>query len=221
MLNKNEVLRYLGWRGQELSPELEAMVAETMAECEALARPKWTHRRYPLERTATGLALPGAALTLIGEAIAKHLEGAEEAILFAATLGQEVDAAIRKLSYTDMTRSVILDASSSALIEDICDAACEDISRAVEAEGLSLGPRFSPGYGDLPLSIQRDFLAAINASRAIGLGCTESSMLLPSKSVTAVMGLFRSPVASSVDKCAACPARENCQYRRDGSTCQS
>ena len=76
------------------------------------------------------------------------------------------------------------DALCSAAIEGFCD-----LLNARLAEGLSTRARFSPGYGDMSLEYQRDFISVLDAGKNIGLALTQSLMLTPTKSVTALIGI--------------------------------
>ena len=91
--------------------------------------------------------------------------------------------------------------------------AWEDLRRAGEAEGWHLRPRFSPGYGDFPLSCQRELLTLLRAPETIGLTAGESMLLLPTKSVTAVMGRSRLALPCHRTGCEAC-GKTDCAFRR-------
>jgi len=223
-IDKGEVLRYLGHRGQQLTEELEQMVDEMLELCARLAKPRWTHRRMSLEAAGSPVVLEGGALRLEGADIAAHLAGACEAAVMAVTLGVEVEGRIRRLELADMVRSLVLDAAATALTETACDACQEEIARAAGEDGLVTGARFSPGYGDLPLTVQPDILRVLDTQRKIGLTCTASLILLPRKSVTAVIGLFprdKRPVKQRGRRsCDSCARRMTCTFRRDGGSCE-
>lgn len=213
-IDKAEVLRYLGHRGQGYGPALDAVIDGAIAECHAGARPRHVWRLFELERTPEGIRLAGTDFVLPGGDIAAHLEGAQRCGLLAATLGAEVEARLRALSRTDMTAALALDAAATACIEAYCDDACAALAGEAAALGLYAGPRFSPGYGDLPLAIQPGLLRLLDAERRIGLTCTDSRILLPRKSVTAVAGLFEGPVPERGPACAGCNLRERCGFLR-------
>ena len=75
------------------------------------------------------------------------------------------------------------------MIEAYCDACQKELSTEAAKEGLYLRSRFSPGYGDFSLDYQKELLILLDAPKRIGLTVTDSMMLTPTKSVTAVMGL--------------------------------
>ena len=119
---------------------------------------------------------------------------------------------------TDVAESFAIDCLCSAAVEQVCDAAEEEIFSVIEAPYRTW--RFSPGYGDLPLGIQGSFLKMLNAQRRIGLTVTDSMLLIPSKSVTALIGISDAPVSRGKRGCGSCNMRENCAYRRGGRSCQ-
>ena len=80
----------------------------------------------------------------------------------------------------------VYDAVGSALAESVCDEAEKMIKRNSKCR-----PRFSPGYGDFPLSVQRDVLSLVNAERLVGITLTDTNLMLPQKSITAVVGISK------------------------------
>ena len=96
-----------------------------------------------------------------------------------------------------------------------------DVRTQAANVGLSANWRFSPGYGDCPLSAQPSILAALNASRLLGLTATTTNLLMPTKSVTAFIGLFDGPVhdANTRPTCNICRLRPSCAFRARGKTC--
>ncbi len=154
---------------------------------------------------------------LIGQDIQIHLEHCDSVILFCATLSQSTDACIRAAQAEDILKGIMIDAMASALTEQLCDQA--------EQEMLSSFPekypawRFSPGYGDLPLSIQTDFLRLINAEKRLGICVSDGGLLIPTKSVTAITGLSDQPLPKAKKGCAICNLSQTCLYRKKGVHC--
>ncbi len=116
--------------------------------------------------------------------LAKDLTGCESALLFGATVGVELDRLIAKYGRISPSRALMLQAIGAERIEALCDVFCSDI-----ADGRIARPRFSPGYGDLSLEVQRDIFSILDPGKRIGLFLTESMLMSPSKSVTAIMGI--------------------------------
>ena len=137
----------------------------------------------------------------------------------AATLGADVEQLLMHVQVSDMARALILDSCASAAVENLCDNLEADLRTQVEAEGCYLTDRFSPGYGDLPLALQGDFCALLDTQRRIGLTVSESSLLIPRKSVTALIGVADHPVTGSLAGCDTCLLREKCEWRKRGMPC--
>lgn len=167
------------------------------------------------------VALSGTSLSLEGHAIARHLRGARQAALLACTLGAESERRLRLLSALSATDALLYGAAASSLAEGAADAAERAVAAWAAENNLRCGARFSPGYGDLPLSVQPALLAALDAHRRIGLAATCDNLLVPAKSVTAVIGLFDASVTppDARDRCGACPRYDDCPLRKEGATC--
>ena len=138
----------------------------------------------------------------------------QEVILFAATLGAGVDLLLRRYSRLSMSRAVVLQACAAARIESYCNEINDKLKAEAAEEGLYLRPRFSPGYGDLPLSCQPDFCRVLEAEKTVGITLTESFLMMPSKSVTAVIGVSKIAAGCVKEGCEVC-SNKNCLYRRD------
>ena len=214
--NIEEILRYLGVRG-EAPGELRARVERVAAELAESLKPKYLYRAFPTQRTEQGVCLAGSGVTLPGELAAKMLAACDTALLLVCTLGMEFERRLRALEKRDMGEAVILDACGSAWVESGCDRAEREI--AGRFAGRFLTDRFSPGYGDLPLALQPEVLAALNAEKLLGIHVGESFLMTPSKSVTAVIGVSDTPQPARVRGCAYCAMNRTCELRRGGTSC--
>ena len=214
---KSEVLRYLGRKNQEVPEGLSGMIDECIALMHDTAAPRHISREFKVSPGAGCIALDGTGILLPGKDIARHLRGCDRAVLMAATLGAQTDALIQKWGRADLTRALVLDACATRLTEEYCDEIEREIRAQATAFGFMAARRFSPGYGDLPLDIQPRILDVLNACRQIGLTCTESLILLPRKSVTAIIGLGEK-LSLPPGGCAGCAMNHTCDFRKDGST---
>jgi len=211
-----ETLRYLGVRG---APD-EALRRDVEQAAAALAeqvQPQYTYRVFPAVPGPDGIVLAGAGMTLPGETAAKMLAECGRAALLLCTLGAPFETLLRACQARSMARAVVLDACGSALVEAGCAAAEREI--AERFPGCWLTDRFSPGYGDLPLALQTSLCAALDAGRRLGVSVTESLLLNPTKTVTAVIGLAETPQAARIRGCGACALGDACAYRKGGGTC--
>ncbi|MBR5259143.1 MAG: vitamin B12 dependent methionine synthase [Eggerthellaceae bacterium] len=172
-----------------------------------------------------GVAGGKAALILPGEDIAKHLEGAAGVALLAVTLGHESERLIRRETALSATDGMLVDAAASSMAEVAVCELHERLRSWAAAQGLHVGPRFSPGYGDLPLSVQPAILAQLNATRMLGMSTTDAYMLVPAKSITAIVGLFvdeceDEALPSDSRSCEECTMADVCLLRKQGRTCR-
>ena len=219
-LDRQEVLRYLGYRGQTIDSRTDALISGCMDQMLKTAKPRYVYRifevRQDIEKET--ILLPECGLVLPGRDIYEHLRECRKCALMAATLGIEADNLIRVAETGEMSRAVILDACATDMIEKVCDWAEREIEARAAEENRGVNFRFSPGYGDLPLTLQGQIGAVLDTVRKIGLTMTENSLMIPRKSVTALIGFTVRP-RKQVSKCAACSMRGQCRFRKEGTTC--
>lgn len=211
-----EPLRYLGVRG-EPDPALRLEMSAVADRLTRAVTPRWVWRVFHVKHTFDGEGLAETNLTLTGEMAHKMLADCGQAVLLACTLGAGFEAMLRAEQARSMARAAMLDVCGSAWVEAGCDQAEEEIS--ARFPGLYLTDRFSPGYGDLPLGLQRDICGLLDAQRRLGVQVMDSLLLNPTKSVTAVIGLSDRPQPARIRGCGFCNLRESCQYRKEGKTC--
>ena len=179
--------------------------------------PRYIHLVCQLRHTEQGVLCEGTTLLLTGADIAAHLAGCDRAAVLCATLSSGADAAIRQAGAFDVLAGMMTDAMASALTEQLCDAAEAEILAGLP--GLHPTWRYSPGYGDLPLTVQGDLLRTVNAEKRLGVTLSDSGMLIPSKTVTAVIGLSSKPIPKGKRGCAVCNMNQTCPYRAKGVHC--
>lgn len=211
MTDRAEIIRYLGYGSAAPDTEILALIETCVQEVEAAAEPKSVMRRFPVEVYEDRVMAAG--LTLYSKQLAKNLKDCREVVFFAATLGTGVDRLLHKYLKLQVSKAVVIQATAAAAME----AYCNQCQRALEAEcageGLFVRPRYSPGYGDLSLTVQAEFLQVLQAQKTVGIVLTEGDIMLPEKSVTAIMGL--SPVRTICHRegCEIC-GNTGCAYRR-------
>lgn len=211
-----EALRYLG--AGDCPPERARQeMAAVARELTERLWPRYTYRVFSLDHEAEGVRLREADLLLPGQTAGTLLSGCRQAVLMACTLGAEFDALLRAEQARDMAKAAMLNACGSALVE----AGCDEVEReaAKRFPDLYRTDRFSPGYGDLPLSLQPRICAALDTERRLGLVVSDSCLMNPVKSVTAVIGLAETPRMARIRGCAFCAMRETCALRKGGKRC--
>ncbi len=226
-IDRAEALRYLGYAGQDIEPALAARIEEVFADAERTFVARGASRVFPVDAGGLdGQGLPcirlsGTAVVLTGRSIFRHLKDARAAVVLAVTLGMESERALRAGAGRDALRAAVLDAGLSALVEAAAEAVDADAKRAAAPWGLTGNSRFSCGYGDCPLDAQPSLLDALDARRALGIALTPSALMIPSKSITAVFGLFEGDAAGqdASRTCRGCRLRAGCAFRARGARC--
>ncbi len=212
-----EILRYLGAAGSgdmQFQQKLAALYEELRQE----APPRQRYRVFPLERTETGLVLTGSSLPpLTGQSAKTLLSESHSVVLLCCTLGAAFERKLRAASARSMELTLLLDACGSALVEEGCDALEQELKERFR--GAFLTDRFSPGYGDLPLTLQPEILKALDAARRLGVTVNEQLLMNPTKSVTALIGISDRPQRARIRGCAFCALNETCIYRKGGMHC--
>ncbi len=183
--DRKEILRYAGIRGSV--PEIEALLDECLDEVGDKLTYKVCYREFPL--SWGGALLDLGFMKTASLSLAKNLSGCESIVLFAATVGTLLDRLIARYAVISQTKALLLGAIGAERTESLCDTFNREISLEKAARGYQTRPRFSPGYGDLPLTAQREIFAVLDCPRKIGVTLSESLLMSPSKSVTAIIGV--------------------------------
>ncbi|MBE5802624.1 MAG: methionine synthase [Clostridiales bacterium] len=222
-----EALRYLGaGRAADGSAaaELRIAVQRMLEQLDHVITPNRLYRLFTLCHDPDGSVLlmdsaDQAVLTLTGKLAQIMLHDCHQAALMLSTLGVTFDSLLRTQQARSMADAAILNACGNVLVEEACDQTEREL--AAQMPDLYLTDRFSPGYGDLPLTLQPTLLRALDANRLAGVYATESCLMNPTKTVTAIVGLSHRPQQAKIRGCAYCSLKETCTIRKDGKRCDS
>ena len=182
VIDKNEVLRYAGIKDvenanlplyDEVLKELDGKLSYKVCCVEAQVK-------------ITGKICDFGFFKAESEKLSQNLDGCKKVILFAATLGVEIDRLIAKYGALSPAKALILDAFGNERIEALCNTFCNELKE----NNLTLKPRFSPGYGDLAIEVQKEIFSVLGCQKKIGLTLNDSMLMSPSKSVTAFVGII-------------------------------
>lgn len=207
-----EAIRYLGYGRNTADDRTLAMIDEAFADIEKAAGPKSICRIFNMEQDADGQIIIGK-MKITSRSLSRNLRGCTKVILFGATLGIGVDRIITRASLTDMSKAVVLQACAAACLEEFCDMEQARLAEELEAEALYLRPRFSPGYGDFDIAFQKPLMQMLDCAKSIGLTMTDSYMMTPTKSVTALIGAGTMKIRCPAAGCESC-GKTDCEYRR-------
>ena len=184
-IDRAEVLRYARVRvsDEETDRILDECISLTDGKVSSLV----CYRIFDIKICEDSIDL-GFAKTS-SKSLMKTMSDCDKAIVFCATAGGEIDRLIARNSLTSPAKAIMLQALGSERVEAVCDAFCHKIADTVSQMGYACTKRFSPGYGDLPLELQRDIFLAIAPTVKIGVNLGENLFMTPTKSVTAIIGL--------------------------------
>ena len=205
-----EVLHFLGWRAAPLEPELLEQIKQMTAFVQSKIAPRVIIRRFPIDQDHR---LAQTVFTPKGDDVMRLLDHCDEAVLMAATLGAESERMLLRTQAVSSVDALLMDAVLSATIEAVCDEQEEKLRRELLPLGLYLTDRFSPGYGDMPLEQTKEICAVLQTQKSIGLSVSHSGLMIPRKSVTAIMGVSKREPQRRPRGCVGCAMRENCALR--------
>ena len=180
----NETLRYAGM--PDCQKEALIFIAEDVIRtCEEKMQPGLVYRICEISSIESNRVILDNGTCLTGSLVAKYLVGCSQVCVLVGTVGLSVDRVISAYSYKSSVEGLLADAAGSAAIEAVVDDFCDRISEKCRSK-----PRISPGYGDFPLTNQSVIFSLLDATKSIGTCLNDSLLISPSKSVTALVGLF-------------------------------
>ena len=206
--NIKEILRYMGCR--KADDPIGALVNECIAELSDKLTYKVCYTELPIQPTDDGVDL--SFMQTNSKGLKRNLLGCEKIVLFAATVGLEIDRLIARYGVISPVKSVAFQAIGAERIESLCDMFNEEVKSCAAAENLYTRPRFSAGYGDVELSAQREIFKVLDCQRKIGLTLNDSLIMSPSKSVTAIIGISDKPRENCAEHCSGC-SKTDCEFR--------
>lgn len=217
-VDEKETRRYAGLARSEDFPT--KLISEACLEVQSLAKPMGIYEIYPYQSKQAVIAAP-EPLGLTGEVIKKHLAGAEKVAILAVTIGNHLEQAIAgHFEKGEYTSALLLDAAATTAVEMVADQLNELIDQQAARLGYRTTWRFSPGYGNWDITAQSAIIKLAGAEQ-IGITVTETSMMSPRKSVSAVIGFIprsstvAAAASSDMDKntCANC-TQIDCQSKK-------
>ncbi len=185
-VDMREISRYLGCR--ERNDDVETLILSALDICKDKLSYRLCYAEYDLKIDGYTCDLGFARVESCD--LAKCLLGCSRILLFAATVGVGIDRLILRYGKSEPSLSLALQAVGSERVEALADEFCREMKESYAKGSLSLRPRFSAGYGDLTLELQRDIFAALGCEKRIGVTLNDSLIMSPSKSITAIIGIY-------------------------------
>lgn len=202
---KKEILRYAGCK------RIGADIEELLDSCIKEAENSFTYKvcYTQLDLNVSGDVCDFGLFSVESNGLSANLKACKKVVLCGATVGVEIDRLISKYSRISPSKALMFQAIGAERIEALCDAFCAMFEKE---NGVFLKPRFSPGYSDLSLSVQKEVFRILDCPKNIGLSLNDSMLMSPSKSVTFFCGVTNSPNKVTLNKCSLCE-KLDCAFR--------
>ena len=183
-MDKKEVLRYLRTNSKTQDEAILSLVDEAIKKLEETVKPKTLYRVFDCDVSEDTVRINGYFFE--SKRLAENLKGCKKAVLFGATLGIECDRLINLSLHENLSMGMALQAAAAQKIEEVCD----ELENEIKAQyGINLRQRYSPGYFDLDITEQKKVFELLELTKRIGITLTDTCEMLPSKSVTAFIGI--------------------------------
>lgn len=205
---KENALKYLGYTTTSIDPKIDSILEQCIKEIKEISIPKFVCKTFTLDHSP--LQIKELAVTLPYQELLDLFDSCHSCLIIGCTLGQEVERHLKYLSKIDMTKMTIFDAVASSYIEYVCDQ---------YEDSLPLGDhtfRFCPGYGEVPITLNKTFARALDMPKHIGLTVQDSNILLPQKSMIGMIGIGDKKYKKH---CFSCIKKQDCPFRKRGQRC--
>ncbi len=214
-ISKSEIMRYLGYKKGSSDKRLDGEIMDAVEELERTALFNYVYRDFDVKEDENRLILKDSPIVIESKKLKSHLINSKRAVVMAVTLGFQVEKKLKYFSKLDLSKGIVYEACAAALIEELCDYVQSEIEAEACEEGYYITDRYSPGYGDLSLEVQPQIIKALEAQKRIGLSTTENHILIPRKSVTAIIGLTVEGNNPTIG-CKNCNKNDDCDYKNKG-----
>lgn len=205
---KENALKYLGHTGQQITDEMESLLDECIRDVKHVSQPKVVSRRFDL--SGDSLEIRELGLSLPGNQIREAFLQCSHCLFIGATLGITLERKIKYYEKSDMTKAAVMDAVSSAYLEAYCDEYEESLGYPNRSY------RLCPGYGDIPLSFNREIARVLDIGKTLGITLTPDNLMIPQKSMLGLIGIG---TPERKKQCGQCVMREDCVFRKRGQRC--
>ena len=189
-----ELFRYAGFAKQALADitdtQMKELAQSAVQDISQAMNCRSVYAKFPLE-FLDGERICFADKILTSHYLMLNLHDCHCVYLFAATLGPAVDKLIQKESRINPAKAVMMQAAGAMFIEKYVDLLQDFLREQEAAEGNLLRPRYSPGFGDVPLTVQKTFFELLECQKNLALTLNDSLIMSPEKSVTAFIGVYK------------------------------
>lgn len=188
-LRRREIYRYLRLEGHAPDEATSADVERNLKRLHDTVDLRCVASLRPITRTGDVLVFGDFSTESV--MLQKNMKTSEYAVIFAMTLGAAVDRLINRLLITSKADAFITDACCTEYLESCANRYCAQVRDEAAEYDFCAHPRFSPGFADFGLEFQWPLIRSLHADKKMHIAITEGHMLVPTKTMTALMGLDR------------------------------
>ena len=185
-----EIHRLLGYKKILVDGSIASIIDECVKEINGIVTPRYTYSYFTLKHIPPDTCIVGD-LCIKSKSLYANSNGCEKMCMLAATIGIEFDRLIRRTELNNILKAAVLQACGAAIIEAYVNEINKKIVEEAKEKGFLCRVRFSPGYGDLPLSLQSNFEEILKMQRKCGISLTDTLLMIPTKSVTAFIAMYK------------------------------
>jgi len=218
-VRRGRLLRALGYEGQgTLTPRVEEMIREGMEEGVKLLEPRGVYTLYPVREAGESEIAVTGEVSFRTSLISRVFRDVRLVAVFIVTIGPEVERKVEELSREGyMSRALAFDVFGSEAAESAAEIINGIVEEWAAIEGRRTTLRFSPGYCDWDVEEQQKLFSLTDGGK-IGVRLSSSSMMVPRKSVSAIVGIgpewSRKGGLHYPSPCPECDRRSECPNRR-------
>ncbi|MFQ6038459.1 MAG: hypothetical protein ACE5LV_07575 [Candidatus Aminicenantales bacterium] len=190
-INRKAVHSLLGYRkGQTAwTQEMATLLQRTYSEALDLVEPVGVYIVRRIREKDDEIRFFRTKTRIKSRSIRMLFHKATAAVFLAVTIGPKLEEKIQEETAKGRNeKALVLDAIGSEAVEAAADSLNTHLVSLARQTRHFLTTRFSPGYGDLPLSFQQDLYRELSL-RDIGVRINEKHILFPQKTITAVIGV--------------------------------
>ena len=186
-----ELARLLGSRkGRKFSPSLKKQVHKLKEKTHRIIKPRVHYKKHKIQTVSSGVIQLDGNLRLKSPKLARTMRGGKDIVCFIGTIGRGIEKEINKLMRKKrLSEAYVLDAMGSVMVENLVDQFQSRLRQHHKDRNKTVGPRFSPGYCDWPVTEQKK-LFQLMEPRSVGVELTDSCLMKPRKSISGVFGVF-------------------------------
>lgn len=190
-IERRAVYKLLGYReGKTALPEkIIHLVDESFKEAVSLIEPEGVYLIRRIKEKIDNIKFFNSLVVLKGKSMQMLLKESLAVIFMGVTIGHGVEKRMTEETRNgNFEKALVFDAIGSEATESAAKSLNYHLVIMARQSKHFLTTRFSPGYGDFDLQIQKDIFKELSLQE-LGIEITEKNILIPNKTITAIMGV--------------------------------